>query len=286
MLDIWNDIVLLDIWNDIGRMPTVELIENDQKVVKRYYISGDHVGFDEDTTHEYKGHVNFSYDQVPQWAKDTEYDRASRQPVSRVVNGFLNTGCGGTICLGVKDEGTAFGIYLTGYKMDHIMRNLEDLMSRYRPQVAPHRYSLEFVPVVNSSMSDDEIKKAVAFDPSSSTDTHRRLQAHQLRTSAYCWCDKDLQAQCNVGYLPLQYVIEVHIMPWDSKDPRNTNAVGVMKAQPIHEDECGNVYIRRGSCTTLLKIEEIQKYAKQLVERHYGEIAKELNAEKEKLLNL
>lgn len=50
-------------------------------------------------------------------------------------------------------------------QMDHILQNMEDLMRRYRPPVEPHRYSVEFLPVVQSNISDEELKKAVTFDP-------------------------------------------------------------------------------------------------------------------------
>lgn len=70
-------------------MPSVEVVDrNGQTVEKQYFVSGEHVGFDEDVTHEYKGHVNFSYDQVPLWARETPYDRASRKPISRLLFPF------------------------------------------------------------------------------------------------------------------------------------------------------------------------------------------------------
>lgn len=70
-------------------MPSVEVIDScGQNVQKTYYIYGEHIGFDEDFTHEYKGHVNFSHDEVPSWAKETRYERASRQPVSRLELNF------------------------------------------------------------------------------------------------------------------------------------------------------------------------------------------------------
>ena len=41
------------------------------------------------------------------------------------------------------------------------------------------------------------------------------------------------------------FVIEISILPWNPEDPLNGNAVGEMKAYPIHEDETGAVYMRR-----------------------------------------
>jgi len=49
--------------------------------------------------------------------------------------------------------------------MDHIRFNLDDLFSRYNPTVERHRYSIEFIPVVEDDATDDEILKAVNFNP-------------------------------------------------------------------------------------------------------------------------
>lgn len=50
-------------------------------------------------------------------------------------------------------------------QMDHIIENLKDVMNRFKPPVEPHRYSVEFIPVVQSDMSMEDIKKAITFDP-------------------------------------------------------------------------------------------------------------------------
>jgi len=47
----------------------------------------------------------------------------------------------------------------------------------------------------------------------------------------------------------MQYVIEIHIKPWNPTDVFNAGvAVGQMKAQPIHENEEGKAYYRGGAC--------------------------------------
>jgi len=75
-------------------MPFIKMIDtNGQTIEKQYLFSGKHVGFDEDVTHEYKGHLNFSFDQVPLWAKATKYDRPSRQPISRLLFLLSSTVC-------------------------------------------------------------------------------------------------------------------------------------------------------------------------------------------------
>jgi len=49
----------------------------------RYYVKGYKIGFDEDEIHEFKGHLNFTKEQVPPQAHDPVYDRPSRQPISK-----------------------------------------------------------------------------------------------------------------------------------------------------------------------------------------------------------
>jgi len=59
------------------------------------------------------------------------------------------------------------------------------------------------------------------------------------------------------GLVPMLYVVEVRLAKWDPMDRRNKNGVGLIKAHPFHEDECGNVYIRRDACTTLVLIQSL-----------------------------
>lgn len=122
----------------------------------RYYILESRVQFDEDELHEYKGHLNFTKDQVPPFAYDAKFDRPSRQPISKLVrslalificqlryvqcrasvhtespdtlsvvcyvccrtlNAFLNSARGGTIYLGVANDGKILGVVASGYKV-------------------------------------------------------------------------------------------------------------------------------------------------------------------------
>jgi len=48
-----------------------------------YYIKASKIGFDEDDTHEFKGHLNFTKNQIPPYCRDPKYDRPSRQPISK-----------------------------------------------------------------------------------------------------------------------------------------------------------------------------------------------------------
>jgi len=57
------------------------------------------MAFGEDDTHEFKGHLNFTLDQVSPYCRDPKYDRPSRQPISKTMNAMLNSKTGGTTCL-------------------------------------------------------------------------------------------------------------------------------------------------------------------------------------------
>jgi len=63
---------------------------------------GRKVGFDEDEMREFKGHLNFTKEQIPPHAHDPVYDRPSRQLISKTINAMLNTTSGGTIYLGIS----------------------------------------------------------------------------------------------------------------------------------------------------------------------------------------
>lgn len=74
--------------------------------------------------------------------------------------------------------------------MDHINQKLDDVMNEYIPKVPPHRYSVNFVPVVNTTTSD--IRKTVLFDPRyclcvpMTTDLLFCRMAREYKFLAYC----------------------------------------------------------------------------------------------------
>jgi len=49
----------------------------------RYYILERKLDFDEDDMHEFKGHMNLTKDQIPPYCRGTEFDRPTRQPISK-----------------------------------------------------------------------------------------------------------------------------------------------------------------------------------------------------------
>lgn len=67
---------------------------------------------------------------------------------SRNLCGFLNTGCGGTVYIGILDGGRIKGVRLTRYQQDHLLLSLQDAMKAFRPPVPHFMYNAEFVPVL------------------------------------------------------------------------------------------------------------------------------------------
>jgi len=207
----------------------------------RYCVMGRKMGFDEDETCEFKGHLNFTKEQIPPHAHDPVYDRPSRQPISKTINAMLNTTSGGTIYLSISDDTKVHGMILNMYKIDHIEQNLQDVLNLYTPHVPRHRYTVNFVPVININDANYATRKAVLFDPrSDEVSDVPRDKAHQK-----CWCDRLLGVQYASGLLNLQYVIEIVIHAWDPSDPRNDGlTVGKMRAHPIHMNEHDRAYCR------------------------------------------
>ncbi|XP_048254713.1 uncharacterized protein LOC124142586 isoform X1 [Haliotis rufescens] len=238
-----------------------------QKVKKKhYYRQGDVVAIEEDATHEFKGHRNLAIEELPPWTKETKTSRASRRAVSRALNAFLNTGKGGTVYLGVIDDGTVLGLKLTLYQKDHVVSSVQDLFSRYHPPVPTHRYMVKFVPVLGESSTEEQVLRLISKSDSDYSDTSQRHRAHVFRSHHYCWCDKDAVAQINMGVLSPDYVIEITIKPWDPADPRSTDGVGtVVNLHPIHEDEEGNVYMRRQASVVKYTLNEIAQLTRQQV---------------------
>ena len=72
-------LVLIGICCNIFRMETIEI----EGASRCYYVLDGKMPFDEDEMHEFKGHLNFTQDQVPPHCRDPKYDRPSRQPISK-----------------------------------------------------------------------------------------------------------------------------------------------------------------------------------------------------------
>ncbi|KAF6038973.1 hypothetical protein EB796_002716 [Bugula neritina] len=122
--------------------------------MSRFYLYNQTLPYDEDICHEFKGHRNIVLADVP----PTCVKFGSRSPISKAINAFLNTGLGGVIYCGVTDDGVCKGLTFSPYQMDHMRVSIQDAMNNFQPSVPPHRWKLEFVPVVEENPSPQELK--------------------------------------------------------------------------------------------------------------------------------
>ncbi|KAK3781936.1 hypothetical protein RRG08_053854 [Elysia crispata] len=235
--------------------------------------------YEEDLFHEFKGHKSLSTDQLPKWTQASKWERASRKAVSRNLCGFLNTGLGGTVYCGVLDDGNVIGLKMTQYQKDHVVKSLNDLMSRYSPPVPRHRYRIQFVPVLSSDMSEKDREELANVDTRDLVDAEERKTEHLLRTAHYCWCDKDAKVQYAnmaddinhaadnntnplkrlpvLGILVTSYIIEISIQAWNPDAASNKGFGDFLNLHPIHADEDGKIYFRRQARLFQYSLQEI-----------------------------
>ncbi|XP_078608093.1 schlafen-like protein 2 [Branchiostoma floridae x Branchiostoma japonicum] len=241
--------------------------ESKTRSKKLFYIRDSVVEVEEDFNHEFKGHRNLAVEELPSWCYQPGSERRSRRAISRALNAFLNTGKGGTVYLGITDDGRVKGIRLTQYQMDHVVTGMVDLMGRYNPPVARHRWKIKFVPVVTLR---EEIEAGKGADVREGLDEATRQRPHLLRTPDYCWCDKDALAQFNMGFVAPDYVVEITVLPFDVSNPGDEAAhPGGVVLYPIHEDEEGHAYFRRQACIYAYTMQEIKELTVQQVREHY-----------------
>ena len=62
------------------------------------------------------GHRSLAADECPKFSQSYEFDQldSTRKPVSNTLNAFVNSPGGGTVYLGVLDNGSICGMLLTG----------------------------------------------------------------------------------------------------------------------------------------------------------------------------
>ncbi|KAH9499098.1 hypothetical protein Btru_006680 [Bulinus truncatus] len=232
--------------------------------------------YEEDFTHEFKGHRNLSSEEVPTGKQDISKPKASssRKSVSRNLCGFLNTGKGGTVYCGVSDDGTIMGLKLTQYQRDHVVGSLHDLMARYTPAVPPNRYSIRFVPVFGPTTTPEEREEMFRFNPKEYLDESQRMREHLFRASQLCWCDEDAKAQTEHGLIISDYIIEIKIHPWDPDNPDRLKIGELVNMHPLFADEEGKVYFRRLASLKQYSASEIALLAEGESEKRCQEIIK------------
>ncbi|XP_064398245.1 schlafen-like protein 2 [Halichondria panicea] len=236
------------------------------------YKLGSVLPLEEDSLHEFKGHRNLAVEELPRWAFIPGTNRRSRTPVSRALNGFLNTGGGGTVYLGVTDEGVVKGLYLNQDQIDHVRVSLADLMSRYCPRVSRSRYKVAFCPVEGTryarSHLNDSGYSSDSVEPTSSPPS-KQTKAHVLRTSTYCWCDRAALALYNQGVqLPI-YVIEIRILPFV---PNPSAHEDTLQLAPVYQNEEGTSFLRKTASNKSMKYQEIAEFTRLQARNHFEKV--------------
>lgn len=240
------------------------------EIAKQFYVLCSVVPFEEDATHEFKGHRNITAEEVPPWCYIPGTDRRSRKAVSRNINGFLNTGKGGTIYLGIVDDGTVKGIHMTQYQRDHVRVAVKDALNRYTPKVPEECYKVEIVPVIDAEETDDvELQPQLQLqnDGLDAADSNR-LKPHLLRTSDYCWCDREAIDAFNEGLPAPLYVVEITVFPWKQKFP-TLKGQHHLQLHPVYEDEEGKCYFRRQASLVQYSVQEVVELTKQEIHNHF-----------------
>ena len=136
---------------------------------------------DEDDDVEFKGHLAFSYEQLPVKAKRLQ----TKRHISSVANGMLNNEKGGIILMGVHDDKRIEGFTLSRAQQQHIVLSIVDTFNRFTPPVPKHFYDISFIEIIDGKEPKDPLMKTLQLPPV-------KLQ-HQLRTEDPCWCDRQVR---------------------------------------------------------------------------------------------
>ena len=192
-----------------------------------YYVRHSQLDLEEGKNMEFKGHRMFSKSQVPVPPNGDVQLRQTRQHVSKYVCGMLNTGVGGTLLLGVLDNGTVEGFMMNQFQRDHFVLSVQNtLENKFRPAVPPHFYSITFVPVVESEEDAKSVGRHFEWNNSILQDENL---VHVIGANKYCWCDANAIAAFNIGIMNPFFVIQLKIYPWDGgRDPRHRHYPNIL----------------------------------------------------------
>eukprot|EP00117_Sycon_ciliatum_P014824 scpid61177/ scgid14925/ len=259
----------------------------------RFYVYNERMGIEEDHCHEFKGHRNVSVEELPPWSfiKGRSGDKLhrSRRAVSRTLCGFLNSGEGGTVYMGVTDDGVARGMRIQLYQRDHMIVSLRDLMSRFSPPIHDSMIQVVFVPVLASGESQKKwLDKLHKSDATLGKAANTRAKQHKLRSYEYCWCDVETEAMIDCSdWLPT-FVIELSVrkrkitpevivpaaVNWPDMKP-------LKKAEilPVYEDEEGKCYCRGQGGLFQYPAQEVKSNTQVLMSSHYLPIIERLRSQ-------
>ena len=107
--------------------------------------------------------------------------------LNRNFCGFLNTGLGGIVYMGVLDSGTVYGLRLTTFQKHHILLQVQDMFSRFDPPVDEAMYAVRFVPVRSPGDDPSSVESENDSQQQLEMSDERVDHPHLLRTAIY-WC--------------------------------------------------------------------------------------------------
>eukprot|EP00094_Tigriopus_californicus_P013092 TCALIF_12661-PA protein Name:"Similar to Mettl16 Methyltransferase-like protein 16 (Mus musculus)" AED:0.13 eAED:0.16 QI:0/0/0/0.8/0.5/0.8/5/0/596 len=208
---------------------SITMIQPNPEHEMAFYVRHSRLPKDEDQTTEFKGHRMLSPEEInPNNVIQVKSKlRRTRQFISKYICGILNTGKGGSMYLGVLDDGVVEGFAMSVFQKDHFKLSLLSCLSNFKPPVASHLFTVKFVPVIESFDDPEAIlEKVENFEQRSLKRTSMDREREHTFQVRYCWCDVDALAAFNHGSLLPFYVIEIVIPPWNIMDQKNFEAFG------------------------------------------------------------
>jgi hypothetical protein len=136
---------------------------------------------DEDNDVKFKGHLAFSYEQLPVRAKRLH----TKRHISSVANRMLNNKKGGIILMGVNDDKRIEGFTLSRAQQQHIVLSIVDTFNHFTLPVPKHFYNIAFIEIINGKELKEPLMKTLELPPAN-------LQ-HQLWTEDPCWCNRQVR---------------------------------------------------------------------------------------------
>lgn len=257
------------------------MAQNTPNTNQRFYIRKSLVKIEEDEYNEFKGHRNFAVEELPPWCFHKNTARRSRKAASRALGSFLNSGRGGTLYLGIIDEGVVKGFLMTDYQKDHVLLSLKDLFSRYKPPVTVDKYEVKFVPIFGENEEPDFSCMERVIDKDT---IGNRLKSHLLRTHDFCWCDRDLAKRLDLEEKISDYVVEVKIFPQPAFFKRSPSGDFKAVLPPVYVNEEERCYFRKSASCVEYSKDDIVDLTKQQVCELYSPLIDRLRGEIQKCM--
>ena len=205
---------------------------------KKIYQRHEIVPFEEDQTHEFKGHRRLVMEDID-FSKHSAATIPSKQNLSKYICGMLNSGKGGVVYLGILDDGSVEGLSLSRFQKHHVKLALLDMFDNFKPRVSREYFNVRFVEVMEDKSSLDRGHEEKDYNGDQDCEFE-----HVLRTTRYCWCDADAISSFNCGIIHPFYIVEIHI-----KTPSNMG-------DQLYSAEDGIAYYRRNATNVALEPNE------------------------------